>query len=110
MAHKEHQVQSDSTDAANKIQSFLLATHDHEFKKILACVKFHSELLHLLNFHQPLSTNEFLDEIGVSKQKLLRDLKQLCKYNLVKKISFESHVLYVINGRFNSVIRSTLDL
>ena len=51
-------------------------------------MKFHSELLHLLNFHQPLSTNEFLDEIGVSKQKLLRDL------NVVKTRKMGKQVFY----------------
>jgi len=110
MAQQEHQMQLDSSDARSQIQTFAIAQNDHEFKKIVACVKFHSDLIHLLNFRQPLSTRELLSELGISKQKLLRDLKQLIKYNLVKRISFESNVLYVINGDFNSVVCKTLDL
>jgi transcriptional antiterminator len=110
MAYQEHQMQFDSGDVKDKIQQIAIAKNDHEFKKIIACVNFHSDLLHLLNFQQPLSTRELLTEIGISKQKLLRDLKQLIKYNLVKRISFESSVLYVINGDFNSVICKTLSL
>ena len=110
MAYQRHQMQFDSRNAKDEIQQIVIAKNDHEFKKIIACVNFHSDLLRLLNFRQPLSTRELLTEIGISKQKLLRDLKQLIKYNLVKKISFESNVLYVINGDFNSVIFKTLDL
>ena len=110
MDQQEHQMQLDSADAGSQIQAFAIAKNDHEFKKIVACVKFHSDLIHLLNFRQPLSTRELLSELGISKQKLLRDLKQLIRYNLVKRISFESNVLYVINGDFNSVVCKTLDL
>jgi transcriptional antiterminator len=110
MAQQEHQMQFDSRDAGDKVQTFIIAKNDHEFKKIIACVNFHSDLIHLLNFRQPLSTRELLNELGISKQKLLRDLKQLIKYNLVKRISFESNVLYVINGDFNSIVCETLGL
>ena len=98
------------TNARNQIQPFFLSADDYKSKKIIACIKVHTELLHLLNFRQPLSTKELLSEIGYSKQKLLRDLKQLQRHDLVKRISFESHVLYVINGNFNTLIKDTLNL
>jgi len=98
------------TTARNQIQPFFLSADDYKSKKIVACIKTHTELLHLLNFRQPLSTKELLSEIGFSKQKLLRDLKQLQKNDLVKRISFESHILYVINGNFNTLIKQTLSL
>lgn len=110
MASQEHQLQSYTRTATNKIQPFDITQNDYKFKKIIACINFHSELLHLLNFRQPLSTKEILSEIGVSKQKLHRDLKQLQKNGLLKKISFEAHILYVIEGQFNSLIKSTLGL
>ncbi len=110
MAHQERQSTSYPTDARNQIQSFFLSKDDYKLKTVTACIKVHAELFHLLNFRQPLSTKELLSEIGYSKQKLLRDLKQLQKHNLVKKVSFEAHVLYVINGDFNSLIRRILDL
>lgn len=110
MANQKDQASNNTAVARSQIQPFVIRTNDHEFKKVIACIKFHSELLHLLNFWQPLSTKELLSEVGFSKQKLLRDLKQLQKYNVVKKISFEAHVLYVINGSYNNIIRSTLSL
>lgn len=110
MGNQQRQAQNHSAIAGNQIQPFFIDSYDYKLKKISACVRFHAELLHLLNFRQPLSTKELLSELGVSKQKLLRDLKQLQKHDLVVKISFESHVLYVINGNFNTIIRSVLDL
>lgn len=110
MVFEEHQSTGGTATARNQIQPFFLSEDDYKFKKILACIRVHTEVLHLLNFRQPLSTKELLSEIGYSKQKLLRDLKQLQKNNLVKKISFEAHVLYVINGHFNSLIKKTLGL
>ena len=110
MAFAQHQPSGNQTVARNQIQPFFVSADDYQSKKINACIKLHTEILHLLNFRQPLSTKELLSEIGFSKQKLLRDLKQLQKNDLVKKISFESHVLYVINGNFNKLIKQILNL
>ena len=110
MAFAQHQPSGNQAAARNQIQPFFVSADDYKSKKINACIKLHAEILHLLNFRQPLSTKELLSEIGFSKQKLLRDLKQLQKNDLVKKISFESHVLYVINGNFNKLIKRILDL
>jgi predicted transcriptional regulator len=84
------------------------STNNYEFKKISACVSHHSNLIYLLLCRQPLSLKEILDELGLSKQKLLRDLKQLRKYKLIVRVSFESHVLYVIDGNYNALIHSIL--
>lgn len=110
MANKEHKLQNNPGAVANKIQPFNITQNDYKLKKVVACVRFHAELLHLLNFRQPLSTKEILSEIGLPKQKLHRDLKQLQKNGLIKKVSFESHILYVIDGSFNTLIRSVLGL
>jgi transcriptional antiterminator len=110
MANEERCPTGYPTNARNQIQPFFLSEDDYKSKKIVACIKVHTELLHLLNFRQPLSTKELLSEIGYSKQKLLRDLKQLQRHDLVKRVSFESHVLYVINGNFNTLIKDTLNL
>lgn len=110
MAFAQHQPSGNPTAPRNQIQPFFVSADDYKSKKVNACIKLHAEILHLLNFRQPLSTKELLSEIGFSKQKLLRDLKQLQKNDLVKKISFESHVLYVINGNFNKLIKRILGL
>jgi transcriptional antiterminator len=110
MAFTKHQASSSPTIAGNQIQPFFVSADDYKSKKVNACIKLHAEILHLLNFRQPLSTKELLSEIGFSRQKLLRDLKQLQKNDLIKRISFEAHVLYVVNGNFNKLIRETLGL
>lgn len=110
MASTQHQPSDNPTVIRNQIQPFFVSADDYKSKKIYACVKVHAEIIHLLNFSQPLSTKELLSETGFSKQKLLRDLKQLQKNDLIKKISFESHVLYVINGNFNTLIKRILGL
>jgi hypothetical protein len=57
-----------------------------------------------------LSTADLIGNLGASKLKILRDLNRLIKYDLVIKTSFEHHVLYCVNGRFNTLIRQILDL
>jgi hypothetical protein len=44
------------------------------------------------------------------KDNLLRALKSLVQLDLVRKISFETHTLYVLNGEYNSLIKTTLGL
>lgn len=65
-------------------------------------------MLRLLLFRQPLSTVELVEELNVPKQRVLRGLSRLIEYNIVKRIEFESHVLYCVNGQFNSIIYSVL--
>jgi hypothetical protein len=57
-----------------------------------------------------LSTADLIGNLGASKLKILRDLNRLIKYDLVIKISFEHHVLYCVNGRFNTLIKQILEL
>jgi hypothetical protein len=41
---------------------------------------------------------------------LLRALRFLAQLDLIRKISFETHTLYVLNGDYNSLIKTTLRL
>lgn len=108
MAKQKNFSQNDSSLIRSQIQVLDLPKNNHEFKKVSACISHHSVLIYLLLCRQPLSVKEILDEIGSSKQKLLRDLKQLIKYKLLIRVNFESHVLYVIDGKYNSLIHSIL--
>jgi len=108
MAYQEVFKQDDSTSARSEVRLPAFPTNNYEFKKISACVSHHSALIYLLLCRQPLSLKEILDELGSSKQKLLRDLKQLIKYRLIIRVNFESHVLYVIDGNYNTLIHSIL--
>lgn len=76
----------------------------------MAAVRRNHELLRLLRFNQPLSTAEIQQEYYIPKDRLQRALRQLTSTELVIKVNFESHVLYVINGTFNALIDTTLGL
>lgn len=102
--------QNDPGIAADEVQPKPFPPDDHEYKKICACIKHYSDLIGLLISDQPLSTADLIGNLGASKLKILRDLNRLIKYDLVIKTSFEHHVLYCINGRFNTLIKQNLDL
>jgi hypothetical protein len=57
-----------------------------------------------------LSSTDLIANLGASKLRILRDLNRLIKYDLVVKTSFEHHVLYCVNGSFNTLIYQILDL
>lgn len=101
---------SDQAAATCQIQQGSFHTHNHEYKKIRACVTHYADLLYLLTSEQPLSTADLVANLGTSKLKILRDLNRLMKYKIVCRTSFEQHVLYCINGEFNTLICETLDL
>ena len=108
MGTQKNLQQINSKSVNHEISQTNFSSNNYELKQIRACITHHSVLLYLLICRQPLSLKELLDELGSSKKKLLRDLKQLRKYRLVIRINFESHVLYVIDADFNSLIHSTL--
>jgi predicted HTH transcriptional regulator len=109
MDFTENQEQNDSTTSENQIRQRSLPENDHEYKKICACVRHYAEILNLLISDQPLSTENIVDNLGKSKISVLRDLKRLMKYDLVVKTPFEHHVLYCVNGNFNTLIFKVLD-
>lgn len=76
----------------------------------MAAIRRNHELLRLLSYNQPLSTAEIQKEYYIPKDRLQRGLRQLLVLELVVKVNFESHVLYAINGTFNSLIKHTLSL
>ena len=76
----------------------------------MAAIRRNHELLRLLRFNEPLSTAEIQQEYYIPKDRLQRELRQLISTELVIKVNFESHVLYVIDGTFNSLIKHTLSL
>jgi len=109
MAEQKDVQQIHSVVVGNEVLPHNFAKNNHEFKKISACINYHSALIHLLLYDQPLALKEILNELGTSKQTTLRSLKQLIKYNLVIRVKFESHVLYVLNGEHSPLFLSFLD-
>ncbi len=110
MGSPQNTEQNDPGAPEIQIQPEFVSSNDHEHKKICACVRHYGDLIGLLTSDQPLSTADLIGNLGASKLKILRDLNRLIKYDLVIKISFEHHVLYCVNGRFNTLIRQILDL
>lgn len=109
MDFKQTQEQNDSGTAQDQVQQEFIFENDYEYKKICACVKHYADVLNLLISDQPLSTENIVSFLGRSKIGVLRDLKRLIKYDLVIKTSFEHHVLYCINGKFNTLIFQVLE-
>lgn len=101
---------TDSGTCGNQIQPEVVTPHNYEHKKLCACITHFSDILSLLVSEQPVSAQDLTPLLGFSKPRVLKDLTRLMKYDLVKRVSFEHHVLYCINGEFNSVIFEVLDL
>ena len=95
--------------AQNQIRKITLSSDGSVDKKRASAIRLYEDLVQLLTFKQPLSTKEIRSELYLPKDSLLRALKHLVKLDLVKKICFESHTLYVINGNFNTLIKETLN-
>ena len=110
MDFQQSQEQNYPATSENEVQSGFVPENDHEYKKICACIRHYGDLIGLLASDQPLSTADLIGNLGASKLKILRDLNRLIKYDLVIKISFEHHVLYCVNGRFNTLIKQILEL
>jgi hypothetical protein len=110
MAEPEDQNQNDCRTPAQKVsQKSLFADYSTNTKRVAAIRRNH-ELLRLLSFNQPLSTTEIQKEYYIPKDRLQRELRQLLALKLIIKVNFERHVLYVIDGTFNSLIKHTLSL
>lgn len=96
--------------AQNKISKVVFYSDYTTAKKRVSAIRLYEELVQLLVFRQPLSTKEIRSELYSPKDNLLRALKSLVQLDLVRKISFETHTLYVLNGEYNSLIKTTLGL
>jgi hypothetical protein len=109
MDFEQNQEQNHPATSENEVQPGFIPENDHEYKKICACVKHYSDVISLLISDQPVSTENIVSNLGKSKISVLRDLKRLMRYGLVIKTPFEHHVLYCINGNFNTLIHQVLN-
>ena len=96
--------------AKNKISKIVFYSDYTTDKKRVSAIRLYEELIQLLVFRQPLSTKEIRSELYIPKDNLLRALRFLAQLDLICKISFETHTLYVLNGDYNSLIKTTLRL
>lgn len=110
MANYGKNDQDDSGVAKNKISKVVFYSDYTVNKKRTSAIRLYEELIQLLVFRQPLSTKEIRSELYIPKDNLLRALKSLIQLDLIRKISFETHTLYVLNGDYNLLIKNTLRL
>ena len=102
--------QNDRRTPTEKVSKENLSQNYSTNPQRLAAIHRHHELLRLLSFNQPLSTSEIQKEYYIPKDRLQRSLRQLTALELIIKVNFESHVLYVINSTFNGLINIVLGL
>jgi len=110
MAEPQNQNQNYSRTFEQKVSTKSLPENYTTNSKRMAAIRRNHELLRLLRFNEPLSTAEIQQEYYIPKDRLQRELRQLISTELVIKVNFESHVLYVVNGTFNTLIDTTLGL
>lgn len=73
-----------------------------------AAIRTYEELIRLLQFHQPMSSAEILAELYQPRALLQSTLRNLIRTGLLVKVEFEQHTLYVLNGHYNELIKTTL--
>lgn len=105
-----HPAHPNSGNDRKQVQSQSVSKNNYEYKKLCACITHYADLIFTLASEDPMSAAELSLELGVSKPTVLKELNRLMKFDLVRRVSFENHVLYCTNGKFNSVIREILDL
>lgn len=66
-------------------------------------------LIYELQSLQPAEITELSEALGQSANTTRSQLKRLEKLNLVKRVEFEAHVLYAINGHYNKFVQDILD-
>jgi len=65
-------------------------------------------LIEVLQSEQPVSAVEIAQALGTSKGSILLWLKRLLRLDLIKKIKFEHHVLYCVNGQHQNLIDASV--
>jgi hypothetical protein len=55
-----------------------------------------------------MSSAEILAELYQPRALLQSTLRKLIRTDLLVKVEFEQHTLYVLNGRYNELIKTTL--
>ena len=108
MASQGRNIQEHLLFDFEKIQRVPFSADDCRLQSVITAVTQHIELLALLDYQQPLSSQEVQDRLGLGKSTVHRALKRLTNIGVVKRVCFEHHHLYVVNSEHNRLIHSLL--
>ena len=91
-----------------KVWNSIVRINSPTHQKILNAIRTHSQLILDLKTIQPASINEIALESGQSVSSTRNKLNQLVYLDLVKRIRFEQHTLFCLNGCYNLQVSSLL--
>lgn len=66
-------------------------------------------LIYELQSMQPAEITEVSEALGQSVSTTRSQLKRLQKLDLIKRVEFEAHVLYAVNGHYNKFVKDILN-
>ena len=100
--------QSYSERPQRQVQNSIVYFDNFRNQARISAIKSHSQLIIDLRSIQPASISEIASESGQSTSAARYKLNQLINLELVKRVRFEHHTLFCINGSYNLQIAGVL--
>lgn len=100
--------QSYSERPKGQIQNSVVSFNNFRNQARVSAIKSHSQLIIDLKSIQPASISEIASETGQSASAARYKLNQLMNLDLIKRVRFEHHTLFCINGSYNLQISRVL--
>ena len=93
--------EGDQGEGLNDLRIKLESAYSAEERKIKQVVAIYEEYITYMVNHHPCSASDIAEAVGPSKKAVHEILKRLRNYDIVVRINFEHHTLYVLNGHLN---------
>ena len=93
--------QTDSGQDTEQVRASLISAYYTEESKIQRLVDKYEEYIDYMVYHHPCSASDIAEGVGPHKKAVCDILKVLMNNDLVVRIKFEYHCLYVLNGNYN---------
>ena len=91
-----------------KVRNAIVSFYNPKNQGRIKAIRSHPQLIIDLKSIQPASISEIAQESGQSISSTRNKLNQLITLDLVKRIRFEHHTLFCLNGSYNLQITSVL--
>ena len=91
-----------------KVRNAIVSFYNPKDQGRVKAIRSHPQLIIDLKSIQPASISEIAQESGQSISSTRNKLNQLITLDLVKRIRFEHHTLFCLNGSYNLQITSVL--
>ena len=101
METEGHDNTTDSTADVEEARDQLLASYYSEERKMKRIIEMYDEYIQYMATHMPCSASDIAEAVGPSKTAVHDVLRVLRTNNLVIRIRFEWHTLYLLNGDYN---------